>query len=78
MQHTADLPPLGEYVDLNDLLPQVQHTFPTIDSVRWFVRVHREQLARAGAVIAITGRLRFHPERFQQLAVEIGRQAVER
>lgn len=74
--HIADLPPLEEFVDLNDLLPQVAHTFPSLDSVRWFVRVHRETLGQAGAVIAITGRLRFHPQRFQQSAAEIGRAAV--
>lgn len=77
-QNAADLPPLADFVDLLDLLPQVNHTFPSIDSIRWFVRIHREELARSGAVIAITGRLRFHPERFQQVAAEIGRQAVGR
>lgn len=76
MQHSSDLPPLAEFVDLPDLLPQVSHTFLTVDSVRWFVRVHRDQLARSGAVIAITGRLRFHPERFQRVAAEIGRDAA--
>lgn len=79
MQHTCtDLPPMGEYVDLNGLLPQVEKHFPTLDSIRWFYRNNREQLGRAGAVIAIAGRLHFHPQRFQQVAVEIGRQAVER
>jgi hypothetical protein len=76
MNQTEDLPPLAEFVDLRDLLPQVLHTFPTLDSVRWFVRIHREPLARAGAVIAITGRLRFHPDRFQQAATEIGRASI--
>ncbi|PWB40134.1 MAG: hypothetical protein C3F19_11605 [Rhodocyclales bacterium] len=75
-QTTADLPPLAEYVDLPDLLPQVQHTFPSVDSIRWYVRIHREELARVGAVIAITGRLRFHPARFQRAAVEIGSRNV--
>ena len=75
-QIIADLPPLAEFVDLPDLLPQVLHTFPSVDSVRWFVRVHRDELARLGAVIGITGRLRFHPERFQQAAAEIGRRNV--
>jgi len=77
-QNAADLPPLAEFVDLPDLLPQVSHTFPSVESIRWFVRIHRERLARAGAVIAITGRLRFHPDRFQQVAVEIGNAAAEK
>jgi hypothetical protein len=77
MQITSHhLPPLGEFVDLAGLLPLVQHTFPTADSIRWYVRIHRDRLANAGALIAITGRLRYHPERFQHVAAEIGRDAV--
>lgn len=70
------IPPLGEFVDLAALLPLVVHTFPTIDSIRWFTRMHRDQLAAAGALIALAGRLRYHPERFQQAAAEIGSAAV--
>lgn len=68
---------LDEFVDLRALLPSVNHTFPTPDSVKWFVRQHRAELAEAGALINITGRLRFHPERFQRSAVEIGRRAAQ-
>jgi len=70
------LPPLAEFTDLAGLLPLVQHTFPTVESIRWFCRMHRDKLANAGALIAITGRLRFHPERFQQAAAEIGSAAA--
>lgn len=70
------LPALDEYVDLLDFVKQVAHTFPTADSLRWYVRQHKKALADAGALIVITGRLRFHPERFQRAAVEIGRGAV--
>ena len=71
-----NLPPLAEYVDLPGLLLTVRPTFPTLDSIRWFVRTHRETLARTGAVIVLTGRLRYHPALFAQAAVEIGRSAV--
>lgn len=76
MTRSVDLRPLEEFVDLNSLLPLVQHTFPTKDSIRWFVRLHKESLAKAGALISITGRLRFHPDLFQRVAVEIGRAAA--
>lgn len=77
MRHKASgLPPLAEFVNLNDLLRQVQPHFPTVDSVRWFYRNHRERLANAGAVIVIAGRLHFHPQRFQKSVAEIGRAAV--
>jgi hypothetical protein len=72
-----NLPPLAEYVDLSGLLPSVQPTFPTLDSIRWFVRIHRETLARTGAVIALAGRLHYHPALFTRAAVEIGRNAAQ-
>ncbi len=71
-----DLPSLDEYVDLKGLFPSVEQTFPSEDSIKWFVRRHREALATAGAVIVITGRLRFHPARFKLAAVSIGRKAA--
>lgn len=71
-----DLPSLDEYVELRTLLPVVEQTFPSEDSIRWFVRRHRDVLAASGAVIVITGRMRFHPARFKQLAVEIGQRAA--
>lgn len=74
----ASLPPLAEYVCLNDLLPQVEKHFPTIDSIRWFYRNHGEQLRRAGAVVMVAGRLYAHPARFQRVATEIGMAAAAR
>lgn len=72
----TELPPLDEYVDLQGLLDNVKQAFPTEDSVRWFVRRHRDALAASGAVIIITGRMRYHPQRFKQAAVEIGQRAA--
>lgn len=76
MKSQPELPPLSEYLDLPSLLPLVVHTFPTVDSIRWFTRTHRDRLADAGALIALAGRLRYHPERFQQAAAAIGSAAV--
>lgn len=73
---SGTLPALDEYVDLQDLLSSVKPAFPTEDSVRWFVRRHRDALAAAGAVIIITGRMRYHPARFKQAAVAIGQKAA--
>ncbi len=73
---TQQLPALDEFVDMRDLLSTVKHTFPSPDSLKWFVRQHRDELANAGALINITGRLRFHPPRFNQAAVAIARRAV--
>jgi hypothetical protein len=76
MDTPQQLPALGDYVDLRTLLPSVQHTFPSHESLKWFVRQHRSDLAAAGALINITGRLRLHPDRFQAIALEIGKKSV--
>ena len=64
---------LDDFVDLRELLPRVEQTFPTEQSAKWFVRQHRDELVEAGALIVLTGRLRFHPQRFKEAAVTIGR-----
>ena len=66
-------PALNDYVDLRTLQRQVVQTFPTVESIKWFVRQHRAILVRQGALVAPTGHLRFHPQLFQQAAIEIGR-----
>lgn len=69
-------PTLDQYVDMRTLHPNVQNKYPSLDSLRWFVRNHRDELARAGALINVTGRLHFHPWLFQQAVIEIGRTAA--
>lgn len=67
---------LREFLGITELLPTVQHSFPTENSVRWFVRQHRDDLVNSGAIIEVAGRLRFHPDRFQAAALSIGRTAM--
>lgn len=77
MQTTSQHPtPLDDYVDLRALHPTVKRTFPTLDSLKWFVRQNKNELAQSGALITLTGRLLFHPEHFHAAAIEIGRSAV--
>lgn len=75
---TQHQPALKEYVDLPGLMPKIEHTLPTVQSVAWYVRSHREQLAEAGALIYVAGRLRYHPELFQRYVAETGRTAAKR
>lgn len=72
----TELPPLDEFVDLDTLQAGVATIYPTPDSIRWFVRRNRDALVERGALIVITGRMRFHPGRFKQAAVEIGQRAA--
>jgi hypothetical protein len=74
--HSTTLPALDEFVDKRTLLPVVKDHLATEQSVNWFVRCHREQLADNGALILVAGRLRFHPARFKQSVVEIGARAA--
>lgn len=75
MEYT-ELPSLDEYVEIDALQPGVSAAFPTIDSLRWFVRRNRPALVESGALIIVTGRMRFHPARFKLATVEIGRRAA--
>ncbi len=72
----TELPTLDEFVEIDTLQSSVSGAFPSIDSLRWFVRRNRSALVERGALIIVTGRMRFHPDRFKQAAVEIGKQAA--
>jgi hypothetical protein len=78
MQSTPKhLPPLAEYLDINEAQQQLGH-FPTLDSFRWYVRNNRAKLAEAGALILVAGRQKFHPELTRLVVVETGRAAALR
>lgn len=78
MSATNEQPQLRDFVDLREILSrdEVRAAFPTEQSLRWFIRNHRSELVQAGALIALTNRLRFHPENFQRAAVDIGRRVL--
>lgn len=64
MFETAILP--AEYAAARPAL------FPSQTSFQWFVRTHREELVRRGAVLMPTGRLLVDPATFDQFVREIG------
>ena len=70
------LPALDEFVSLDSMFADVESTFSTLDSLRWFVRRNRDDLVRRGALIIVAGRMRFHPALFQRATVEIGQKAA--
>lgn len=76
MQTTPQhLPPLAEYVDLKDAQATLGH-FPTLDSLRWFVRRNRAQLVENGALILVAGRQKLHPGRTEEVVVDVGHRAA--
>src|SRR5688572_28552731 len=52
------------------------HVFPSVPSLRWFYRLHRAELVKAGAVVELAGRLLVNAPVFAAKAVEIGRKAA--
>ena len=61
-----------DFVDKAAMQDQVKGAYPTPQSFEWFTRVHRDQLVAAGALIVVAHRQRFHPERFKDVAFEVG------
>jgi hypothetical protein len=78
MQTQSQQHALADYVDQGGLQqrPGIRDTFPSNESLKWFVRRNRDELVARGAIIIITGRLRFHPDLFQEVAIDIGRRAA--
>lgn len=77
MQTTPQqLPPLAEYIGPRELLPDVKNHFPTLYSLAWFTRKHRDALAACGAVIKPSGRMLYHSRLFQQAVTQIGQQGA--
>jgi len=72
----TELPPLEEFIELHDLHQKLSSSFPTLDSLRWALRVHRAALVDAGAVILVAGRMRIHPDRFGKEIVAIGKRSA--
>ena len=48
------------------------HVFPSVPSLRWFYRQHRQELTQAGAVVELAGRLLINAPVFAAQAVAIG------
>ena len=48
------------------------HVFPTIHSLKWFIRKHRNRLSETGSVLLIAGRTFIAPKTFSATAISIG------
>ncbi len=49
------------------------HIFPSVDSLRWAVRMNRGALEQKGALVKIADRLLVDPDRADQVFVALGR-----
>lgn len=49
-----------------------RQVFPSVDSLRWFERQHRDELIAKGAVLMPAGRKLLNPTVFDAAVIEIG------
>lgn len=69
---------------LNDVRPLPEyrgsraHIFPSDHSLNWFVRQHRPELVKAGAILLLNGQWHAHDERMDAAVLEVGKRAAER
>ena len=52
--------------------------FPSVHSLIWQIRCHREKLVKAGAIADIAGRLHVHRRIFPETLIAIGKQRASR
>lgn len=65
-----DLCPFDAYQQANE------HIFPSLQSLRWFYRTHRDELIKAQAVVEVAGRSQVNVPAFARMVMEIGSRAA--
>ena len=51
--------------------------FPSTTSLDWHVRRYKAALLDGGALVFLAGRLLVNPQRFDEITLELGRQAAQ-
>ena len=54
------------------------HLFPSIESLRWFIRRNKAELIEAGALLEIAGRTRISPAAFDGVVLAVAKRAMQR
>jgi hypothetical protein len=62
----AEMLPLPEYQQ------QRQPIFPSVDSLRWFIRQHHAELVEHRALLMPAGKKLIAPDAFDRVVVEVG------
>lgn len=75
MQH---LTAAERMVPLVDYQAERPHVFPSMASLRWFMRQNRPELVNRGALISPTGRHMVVVDRFDSAVVDIGARRLGR
>jgi len=69
---STQYPKLSSLLSLEGYREQREHIFPSPGSLQWFIREHREELVRAGALLMIARRRQIMPEPFDIYVIENG------
>lgn len=67
--------PLNDLQRLDAYQRRTAHIFPGLESIRWYVRQHRDDLNHCGALLTIAGRLWVNTPKFDQCVLDLGRAA---
>lgn len=67
---------LDDLQKLDAYQQRTSHIFPGIQSIRWYVRQHRVDLVRSGALLTIAGRHWIAPSKFDQCVLALGQGIV--
>lgn len=63
--------PLSGLIQPEAYQQRTAHIFPSVESLHWYIRQHRDELARSRALIAISRRRWIDPSRFDAAVLEI-------
>lgn len=74
----ADSSPLADLLTLSEYRERRSHIFGADESVRWYLRQHRQELLARGALLHIHGRLWINPPAFDAYVIEEGQKAAVR
>lgn len=69
---------LAELISPQQYQAERQQLFPSMGSLKWFMRQRREQLATGQAIVFHAGRWLVHPASFDRVIVECSRAAALR
>lgn len=64
--------PLAGLLTLQQQQARVPHLFPSLDSIRWFVRRNRAVLQQHHVLLEIAGRTYVDPDKFAAVVLVIG------
>ncbi|MBL8324813.1 MAG: hypothetical protein JNJ89_07630 [Rubrivivax sp.] len=66
------LPKLSDWLTVEQLQERYREYYPSINSIRWALRVNRPHLLKREALAPVGRRKLIHPERFEAAVIDAG------